>query len=635
MSPVGGNENRQLRARELHPRKAGKHTEKASSRTLYLYASIEKNGEFFMSPNDFVTRYLNIFGESQPNPKTVELLSGVVDQTKDGLISFQEFVAFESVLCAPDALFMVVFQLFDKAGKGEVTFEDVKQVFEQTTIHQRIPFNWDSEFVQLHFGKERKRHLTYAEFTQFLLEIQLEHAKQAFVQRDSAKTGKVTAIDFRDIMVTIRPHVLTPFVEECLVAAAGGTTSHQVSFSYFNGFNSLLNNMELIRKIYSTLAGNRKDVEVTKEEFVLAAQKFGQVTPMEVDILFQLADLYEPRGRMTLADIERIAPLEEGTLPFNLAEAQRQKASVDSSRPVLLQIAESAYRFGLGSVAGGLLPQLLGVAPEKAIKLTVNDFVRDKFMRKDGSVPLAAEILAGGCAGGSQVIFTNPLEIVKIRLQVAGEITTGPRVSALSVLRDLGFFGIYKGAKACFLRDIPFSAIYFPCYAHVKASLASEDGQISPGSLLLAGAIAGMPAASLVTPADVIKTRLQVAARAGQTTYSGVIDCFWKILREEGPKALWKGAGARVFRSSPQFGVTLLTYELLQRWFYIDFGGVKPMGSEPVPKSRITLPAPNPDHVGGYKLAVATFAGIENKFGLYLPLFKPSASTSQALRGGP
>lgn len=31
---------------------------------------------------------------------------------------------------------------------------------------------------------------------------------------------------------------------------------------------------------------------------------------------------------------------------------------------------------------------------------------------------------------------------------------------------------------------------------------------------------------------------------------------------------------ARVFRSSPQFGVTLVTYELLQRWFYVDFGGV-------------------------------------------------------------
>lgn len=175
----------------------------------------------------------------------------------------------------------------------------------------------------------------------------------------------------------------------------------------------------------------------------------------------------------------------------------------------------------------------------------MNDFVRDKFTTKDNEIPFLAEILAGGCvsrinlilqpglfaddcmdrnkntyfnqAGGSQVIFTNPLEIVKIRLQVAGEITTGPRVSALSVVRDLGFFGLYKvmrhkmvflcsvpvralwgftpvsvqGAKACFLRDIPFSAIYFPAYAHLKASFADEQGRVGPLQLLTAGAIAG------------------------------------------------------------------------------------------------------------------------------------------------
>jgi solute carrier family 25 (mitochondrial aspartate/glutamate transporter), member 12/13 len=28
-----------------------------------------------------------------------------------------------------------------------------------------------------------------------------------------------------------------------------------------------------------------------------------------------------------------------------------------------------------------------------------------------------------------------------------------------------------------------------------------------------------------------------------------------------------------VFRSSPQFGVTLLVYEVLQRLLYVDFGG--------------------------------------------------------------
>lgn len=41
-------------------------------------------------------------------------------------------------------------------------------------------------------------------------------------------------------------------------------------------------------------------------------------------------------------------------------------------------------------------------------------------------------------------MFTNPLEIVKIRLQVAGEIATGPKVSALSVIRELGITGLYK-----------------------------------------------------------------------------------------------------------------------------------------------------------------------------------------------
>lgn len=106
--------------------------------------------------------------------------------------------------------------------------------------------------------------------------------------------------------------------------------------------------------------------------------------------------------------------------------------------------------------------------------------------------------------------------------------------------------------------------------------------------------IAGVPAAGLLTPADVIKTRLQVMARRGQATYNGIADCAVKIMRMEGPRAFWKGAlgmfmifqppwtlsnrdtllsyAARIFRSSPQFGVTLLTYELLQRSFYVDFG---------------------------------------------------------------
>lgn len=53
-------------------------------------------------------------------------------------------------------------------------------------------------------------------------------------------------------------------------------------------------------------------------------------------------------------------------------------------------------------------------------------------------------------------VFTNPLEIVKIRLQVQGELAKSadvPRRSAMWIVRNLGLVGLYKGASACLLRD--------------------------------------------------------------------------------------------------------------------------------------------------------------------------------------
>ena len=48
----------------------------------------------------------------------------------------------------------------------------------------------------------------------------------------------------------------------------------------------------------------------------------------------------------------------------------------------------------------GLLPQLVGVSPEKAIKLTVNDLMRDTLRSKDGTLPVYRECIAGGCVSG-------------------------------------------------------------------------------------------------------------------------------------------------------------------------------------------------------------------------------------------
>jgi solute carrier family 25 (mitochondrial aspartate/glutamate transporter), member 12/13 len=46
--------------------------------------------------------------------------------------------------------------------------------------------------------------------------------------------------------------------------------------------------------------------------------------------------------------------------------------------------------------------------------------------------------------------------------------------------------------------------------------------------------------------------------------YGGLVDALRTIRREEGVAALFKGGPARVLRSSPQFGVTLVAYETLQ-----------------------------------------------------------------------
>jgi solute carrier family 25 aspartate/glutamate transporter 12/13 len=93
----------------------------------------------------------------------------------------------------------------------------------------------------------------------------------------------------------------------------------------------------------------------------------------------------------------------------------------------------------------------------------------------------------------------------------------------------------------------------------------SQTKKLGVVQLLTAGAIAGMPAAYLTTPCDVIKTRLQVEARKGETKYTGVRHAATTIMKEEGFKAFFKGGPARIMRSSPQFGFTLAAYEVLQK----------------------------------------------------------------------
>ena len=197
---------------------------------------------------------------------------------------------------------------------------------------------------------------------------------------------------------------------------------------------------------------------------------------------------------------------------------------------------------GIKSFYRGCIPQMIGVAPEKAIKLVAYTLISES-----NPGELKSHIAGGLLAGACQVIVTSPYEMIKINLQMNNKI---------NYMELLNIKKIYTGASACFLRDIPFSGIYFPLYWYLK-----EKQELNP---FVAGLLAGAPAAFACTPADVIKTRMQTLIKQNLINLS-LFDVAKSIYKNEGFSAFWKGGGWRVLRSSPQFGITLLVFEYLKK----------------------------------------------------------------------
>ncbi|EMR08943.1 hypothetical protein PNEG_02723 [Pneumocystis murina B123] len=596
------------------------------------YATVEKYGELYMNVEDFVNA-ITSEGECHKIKRDEYcILFRVADVKKKGLLSLEDWICFEKLLAKYDAEYEIIFKFFDINGTGKISYEDFKKIISTNKCSDSIPFNWNTSWSKIYMSNVRKYNMmTYPEFIQMMKDLEEERIRQAFVYYDKENLGYIGLDEFSKIINKLSWHKLSDYLLTHLHTLCNMVSGQKISYANIRAFHNVIGKMNMIERIVRTATLNSPDSRITKIDFMREAEKMGcssLFTPMEMDILFHFSSLDNDTGRLSYQDFIKILDVswKNSVEQKNILSCDELKIvnKYGKIKKLLPNLLDSIYHFSLGAVAGasgaivvypidlvktrmqnaririgeqmlyrnsfdcakkvlrnegiwglysGVGPQLIGVIPEKATKLTVNDLVRNIVKEDNGKIKLYWEILAGASAGASQVIFTNPLEIVKIRLQMQGEHIVSSkdafRKNALFIIRDLGLSGLYKGTSACLLRDIPFSAIYFPVYSHLKNDYFKENSgkKLKIFEHLVSGAIAGIPAAYFTTPADVIKTRLQVEARKGETTYKSIRHAFFTIIKEEGVSTLFKGGPARVFRSSPQFACTLAVYEALQSLF--------------------------------------------------------------------
>jgi solute carrier family 25 aspartate/glutamate transporter 12/13 len=287
--------------------------------------------------------------------------------------------------------------------------------------------------------------------------LQGERIRQAFHIFDKDGDGYIEPEDFQRIILETSQHKLSDHLLENLPTLCNISTSKKISYATVRAFQNIMREMDIIDLIVREATLKSTDGKITRSDFLneaARATRFSLFTPMEADILFHFAGLDAPSGRLSQKDFAKVIDA-SWRIPVAVA-GQAVDAAATKTKNFFHSVLESAHHFALGSVAGafgafmvypidlvktrmqnqrstrpgerlynnsidcarkvirnegftglysGVIPQLIGVAPEKAIKLTVNDLVRGAFTDKDThKIWYPHEILAGGTAGACQVV---------------------------------------------------------------------------------------------------------------------------------------------------------------------------------------------------------------------------------------
>lgn len=196
------------------------------------------------------------------------------------------------------------------------------------------------------------------------------------------------------------------------------------------------------------------------------------------------------------------------------------------------------------------------------------------FHNQQSHIGSISHLLAGGVAGAVGKTCTAPLARLTILFQVQGMHSDAANLKkaciwkeALRIFREEGFRAFWKGNLVTIAHRLPYSSVSFYSFERYKNLLQSMWGVQNQGEnistdlciRLVSGGLAGITAASVTYPLDLVRTRL--AAQTNVMYYRGIWHTLHTITKEEGAFGLYKGLGATLLGVGPNLAISFSVYE--------------------------------------------------------------------------
>lgn len=174
-------------------------------------------------------------------------------------------------------------------------------------------------------------------------------------------------------------------------------------------------------------------------------------------------------------------------------------------------------------------------------------------------MPVAMRPVVTGIVGACVVC---PIEVALVRLQ-AGTASGGTLKVIVEVGQREGLRSLWSGFSPLCVRAVLTTFGQSTCNDFFKHIFRSLIGMQEGFFLyLVSSSLAGLCAAAIVNPVEVIKTRQQ----AKKTRYRHAIDCLCSIVAEEGVWVLSQGLMANCCRRVPGIAMLFVTKEYITKW---------------------------------------------------------------------